>query len=180
MKINLKPEYLITNPEKLNLDCAIVLNGEDFNPPHVGLLLGNEYYSCTVNGLKLGFSFTQFCQILSRKEQKFVIFNTSLNLDKKLVESVFVEYQNLGVEHSCFKPVKACFELVKNKPLNTEFAYELIEFLLKENNITETYHFGFDSHTLQLEIPRYNRQDVINCINNAKIESERKIKTAVH
>ena len=36
MKINLKPEYLITNPEKLNLDCAIVLNSEDFNPPHVG------------------------------------------------------------------------------------------------------------------------------------------------
>ena len=73
MKINLKPEYLITNPEKLNLDCAIVLNSEDFNPPHVGLLLGNKYYSCTVNGLKLGFSFTQFFQILTRKKQKVVI-----------------------------------------------------------------------------------------------------------
>ena len=55
MKINLIPEYLITNPEKLNLDRAIVLNSEDFNPPHVGLLLGNKYYSSTVNGLKLGF-----------------------------------------------------------------------------------------------------------------------------
>ena len=83
MKINLKPDFLITKPEKLDLDCAIVLNGEDFNPPHVGLLLGNKYYSCTVNRLKLGFSFTQFFQILSRKKQKVIIFNTSLNLDKK-------------------------------------------------------------------------------------------------
>ena len=70
MTINLKPDFLITKPEKLDLDCAIVLNGEDFNPPHVGLLLGNKYYSCTVNGLKLGFSFTQFCKILSRKKTK--------------------------------------------------------------------------------------------------------------
>lgn len=180
MKINLNPEYLITNPEKLNLDCAIVLNSEDFNPPHVGLLLGNKYYSCTVNGLKLGFSFTQFFQLLTRKKQKVVIFNTSLSLNKKIVESVFVQYQNLGVEYSCFKPLKTCVELVKSKSLHAEFVYELIEILLKENNIADTYHFGFDSNTLLLEIPRYNRQDVINCINNAKIESKRKIKTAVH
>ena len=103
-----------------------------------------------------------------------------MSLNKKLVESVFVQYQNLGVEYSCFKPLKTCVELVKNKSLNAEFVYELIELLLEENNITETYHFGFDSNTLLLEIPRYNRQDVINCINNAKIESKRKIKTAVH
>ena len=45
MTINLKPNFLITKPEKLDLDCAIVLNGEDFNPPHVGLLLGNKYYA---------------------------------------------------------------------------------------------------------------------------------------
>ncbi len=180
MIINLKPEFLITNPEKLNLDCAIVLNGEDFNPPHVGLLLGNKYYSCTVNGLKLGFPFNQLCQILSRKKQKVVIFETSLYLDEKIVESVFVEFQNLGNEHSCYKPIKTCFELVKNKSLNTEFVYELLALLSVENNIIDTYHFGFDSNTLLLEIPRYNRQDVINCINNAKIELEHKIKTAVH
>ena len=182
MKINLKPEFLITNPEKLNLDCAIVINGEDFNPPHVGLLLGKKYYSCTVNGLKLGFSFSQICQILSKKKQKVVIFNTSLILDKKIVESVFTEYQNLGVEYSCYKPLKRCFELVKNRSLNAEFVYELIELLVVENNITATYHFGFDgaSNTQLVEIPRYNKQDVINCINNAKIELERKIKTAVH
>lgn len=182
MTINLKPDFLITKPEKLDLDCAIVLNGEDFNPPHVGLLLGNKYYSCTVNGLKLGVSFTQFCQILSRKKQKVVIFNTSLNLDKKLVESVFVEYQNLGVDYSCYKPLKMCFELVKNKPINAEFVYELIELLTVENNITATYHFGFDliSNNKPVEIPRYNKQDVVNCINNAKIELERKIKTAVY
>ena len=100
MIIHLKPEFSITNPEKLNLDFAIVLNGEDFNPPHVGLLIGNKYYSCTVSGLKLGFSFIQLCQILSKKKQKVIIFNTSLIMDKSLVESVFVKYQNLGVEHS--------------------------------------------------------------------------------
>ena len=72
MTINLKPDFLITKPEKLDLNCAIVLNGEDFNPPHVGLLLGNKYYSCTVNGLKLGFSFTQFFQILSRKNKRLL------------------------------------------------------------------------------------------------------------
>ena len=182
MKINLKPEFLITNPEKLNLDCAIVINGEDFNPPHVGLLLEKKYYSCTVNGLKLGFSFSQFCQILSRKKQKAVVFNTSLNLDKNLVESVFIEYQNLSVDYSCYKPLKKCFELVKNRSLNADFVYDLIELLSVENNITATYHFGFDdfSNTQLVEIPRYNKQDVVNCINNAKIELERKIKTAVH
>ena len=182
MKINLKPEFLITNPEKLNLDCAIVINGEDFNPPHVGLLLGKKYYSCSVNGLKLGFSFSQFCQILSRKKQKAVVFNTSLNLDKNLVESVFIEYQNLSVDYSCYKPLKKCFELVKNRSLNADFVYDLIELLSVENNITATYHFGFDdfSNTQIVEIPRYNKQDVVNCINNAKIELERKIKTAVH
>ena len=182
MKINLKPEFLITNPEKLNLDCAIVINGEDFNPPHVGLLLGKKYYSCTVNGLKLGFSFSQFCQILSRKKQKAVVFNTSLNLDKNLVESVFIEYQNLSVDYSCYKPLKKCFELVKNRSLNADFVYDLIELLSVENNIAATYHFGFDdfSNTQIVEIPRYNKQDVVNCINNAKIELERKIKTAVH
>jgi len=182
MKINLKPEFLITNPEKLNLDCAIVINGEDFNPPHVGLLLGKKYYSCTVNGLKLGFSFSQFCQILSRKKQKAVVFNTSLNLDKNLVESVFIEYQNLSVDYSCYKPLKKCFELVKNRSLNADFVYDLIELLSVENNITATYHFGFDdfSNTQIVEIPRYNKQDVVNCINNAKIELERKIKTAVY
>ena len=182
MTINLKPDFLITKPEKLDLDCAIVLNGEDFNPPHVGLLLGNKYYSCTVNGLKLGVSFTQFCQILSRKKQKVVIFSTSLNLDKKLVESVFKEYQNLGAEYSCYKPIKTCFEIVKNKSLNAEFVYELIELLSVENNITATYHFGFDDfpNTQLVEIPRYNKQDVVNCINNAKIELQRKIKTAIH
>ena len=95
MTINLKPEFLITNPEKLNLDCAIVLTGEDFNPPHVGLLIGNKYYSCTVSGLKLGFSFIQLCQILSKKKQKVIIFNTSLIMDKSLVESVFVKYLQL-------------------------------------------------------------------------------------
>ena len=182
MKINLKPEFLITNPEKLNLDCAIVINGEDFNPPHVGLLLEKKYYSCTVNGLKLGFSFSQFCQILSRKKQKVVVFNTTVNFDKKLVESVFTECQDLGAEYSCYKPLKTCFELVKNRSLNAEFVYELIELLSVENNITATYHFGFDdfSNTQLVEIPRYNKQDVVNCINNAKIELERKIKTAVH
>ena len=94
MKINLKPEFLIAKPEKLNLDCAIVINGEDFNPPHVGLLLGKKYYSCTVNGLKLDFSFSQFCQILSKKKQKVVIFNTSLILDKKIVEELFQRFKN--------------------------------------------------------------------------------------
>ena len=182
MKINLKPEFLITNPEKLNFDCAIVINGEDFNPPHVGLLLGKKYHSCTVNGLKLGFSFSQFCQILSRKKQKVVVFNTSLNLDKNLVESVFIKYKNLSVDYSCYKPLKKCFELVKNRSLNADFVYDLIELLSVENNITATYHFGFDdfSNTQIVEIPRYNKQDVVNCINNAKIELERKIKTAVH
>ena len=182
MKINLKPEFLITNPEKLNFDCAIVINGEDFNPPHVGLLLGKKYYSCTVNGLKLGFSFSQFCQILSRKKQKVVVFNTSLNLDKNLVESVFIKYKNLSVDYSCYKPLKKCFELVKNRSLNADFVYDLIELLSVENNITATYHFGFDdfSNTQLVEIPRYNKQDIVNCINNAKIELERKIKTTVH
>ena len=180
MTINLKPEFLITNPEKLNLDCAIVLTGEDFNPPHVGLLIGNKYYSCTVSGLKLGFSFIQLCQILSKKKQKVIIFNTSLIMDKSLVESVFVKYQNLGVEHSCYKPVKTCFELVRNKSLNAEFVYELIELLKAENNIIATYHFGFDFilNNRLIKIPRYKRQDVIKCINNAKIERNHKIKTA--
>ena len=180
MTINLKPEFLITNPEKLNLDCAIVLTGEDFNPPHVGLLIGNKYYSCNVSGLKLGFSFIQLCQILSKKKQKVIIFNTSLIMDKSLVESVFVKYQNLGVEHSCYKPLKTCFELVKNKSLNAEFVYELIEFLKAENNIIATYHFGFDFilNNRLIKIPRYKRQDVIKCINNAKIERNHKIKTA--
>ena len=56
MTINLKPDFLITKPEKLDLDCAIVLNGEDFNPPHVGLLLGNKirslFYSILSNFIK--------------------------------------------------------------------------------------------------------------------------------
>ena len=182
MTINLKPEFLITNPEKLDLDCAIVLNGEDFNPPHVGLLIGNKYYSCTVSGLKLGFSFNQLCQIFSKKKQKVIIFNTSLILDERLVESVFVKYQNLGVEHSCYKPLKTCFELVKNKSLNAEFVYELIELLKAEQNITAIYHFGFDyiSNNFLIKIPRYKRQDVIKCINNAKIERNHKIKTAAY
>ena len=74
MTINLKPDFLITKPEKLDLNCAIVLNGEDFNPPHVGLLLGNKYYSCSVNGLKLGVSFTQFCQ----EKNKRLLFSIHL------------------------------------------------------------------------------------------------------
>ena len=101
-------------------------------------------------------------------------------MDKKLVESVFVEYQNLGVDYSCYKPLKMCFEFVRNKPINAEFVYELIELLSVENNITATYHFGFDliSNNKPVEIPRYNKQDVGNCINNAKIERNHKIKTA--
>ena len=107
-----------------------------------------------------------------------------LNLDffLQLKKISFVEYQNLGVDYSCYKPLKICFELVKNKPINAKFVYELIELLTVENNITATYHFGFDliSNDKLVEIPRYNKQDVVNCINNAKIELERKIKTAVY
>ena len=72
MTINLKPEFLITNPEKLNLDCAIVLTGEDFNPPHVGLLIGNKYYSCTVSGLKLGFSLFNFVKFYLKKNKRLL------------------------------------------------------------------------------------------------------------
>ena len=53
MRIDLYSDKVF-KPNKLALiKSAIVLNGSDFNPPHVGLLLNNMYFSSTANGLKI-------------------------------------------------------------------------------------------------------------------------------
>ena len=77
MRIDLYSDKVF-KPNKLALiKSAIVLNGLDFNPPHVGLLLNNMYFSSTANGLKINVPFEHIFNAFKRRKHKVIIASTN-------------------------------------------------------------------------------------------------------
>ena len=89
MKIDLYRDKVLKLNKLSLIKSAIVLNGSDFNPPHVGLLLNNMYFSSTANGLKINVPFEHIFNAFKRRKHKVIIASTNVNIDLPLALEIF-------------------------------------------------------------------------------------------
>ena len=70
---------------KASLDSlnAVVLSGRDFFPPHIGLVVSGQYFSCTAKGVKLVIPFPLMLQTFKRKKYKLIFAHLNLAIPHK-------------------------------------------------------------------------------------------------
>ena len=133
MRIDLYGDKVFKPNNLALIKSAIVLNGSDFNPQHVGLLLNNKYFSSTANGLKINVPFEHIFNAFKRRKHKVIIASTNINIDLPLALEIFKQHDFLGVNYSCYKPVKVCFEKSLNTIFDATYVYQLLPILVNRN-----------------------------------------------
>ena len=182
MKIDLYSDKVFT-PNKLALiKSAIVLNGSDFNPPHVGLLLNNMYFSSTANGLKINVPFEHIFNAFKRRKHKVIIASTNINIDLPLALEIFKQHDFLGVNYSCYKPVKVYFEKSLNTLFDATYVYQLLPILVNQHILLDFHHHGFnvEGHKKSIVLPRYSEKEILNCIDKERSHFDRNAEISVH
>ena len=155
----------ITN-QLAKITNSIVLSGSNFHPPHIGLAISGQYFSCSANKVKAGISFQKLFNNIKRKNFKIIIAELNFRPDYSLAKEVFESYGVLNENKTCLSPVKKTIEATLNKKITSDFVFELLPFLDQENLIKNYSHFGLDDEIVddQFQLLEYSQTDIQSCI----------------
>jgi hypothetical protein len=131
---------------------SIVLSGSNLYPPHIGLAISGQYFSCSANKVKTGISFQRVFNNIKRRNYKIIIAELNFIPDYLTAEQVFTNYGVLNHNKTCLIPVKKTIEICIDKKISSHFVYELLPILEQENLIKNYSHFGLDDKIVKNEI----------------------------
>lgn len=123
-------------------------------PPHVGLSVGDMFFSLKSNG-RDELPIIKLIQLIDKKEIKSIVLNLRVNIILSEVRRVFSLYDRaFSVKTSCLAPIKEVLNISEN-------VIKLSELLshLNDNNILSEYH-GFNVTESELGILSYGPEDI--------------------
>ncbi len=123
-------------------------------PPHVGLSVGDVFFSLKSNG-RDELPTNRLIQLIDKKGIKSIVLNIEVNTSFSEVRRVFSSYDRAcSVKTSCLAPIKEVLNISKN-------VIKLSELLshLNDNNMMSEYH-GFNVTESELGILSYGPEDI--------------------
>ena len=123
-------------------------------PPHVGLSVGDMFFSLKSNG-RDEIPIIKLIQLIDKKEIKSIVLNLRINISLSEVRRVFSSYDRaFSVKTSCLAPIKELLNISEN-------VIKLSELLshLNDNNIMSEYN-GFNVTESELVILSYGPVDI--------------------
>ena len=128
-------------------------------PPHVGLSVGDVFFSLKSNG-RDEIPVNKVIQIIEKKNIKCIVLNLKFNLNIREVRSIFGTYDHaFSAQTSCLAPIKEVLNISKNVIKLSE----LLSHLNDRNKISE-YH-GFNVTKSELGILSYGPEDIEKRLN---------------
>ena len=154
---------------------AVVLSGRDFFPPHIGLVVSGQYFSCTAKGVKLGIPFPLMFQTFKRKKFKLVFAHLNVAIPQKNAVKEFTDYGKLEHGKTCLFPVKNTIENATAKTFKARFVFELLPLLKKEEILTHYSHYRLEESIVadSFILPTYSRKEIQTCINEIQLVDEK-------
>ena len=123
-------------------------------PPHVGLSVGDMFFSLKSNG-RDEIPIIKLIQLIDKKEIKSVVLNLRVNIFLSEVRRVFSLYDRaFSVKTSCLAPIKEVLNISDNVTKLSELLSHL-----NDNNILSEYH-GFNVTESELGILSYGPEDI--------------------
>jgi len=154
---------------------AIVLSGRDFFPPHIGLVVSGQYFSCTAKGVKLGIPFPLMFQTFKRKKFKLIFAHLNVTILQENVVKEFTDYGKLERGKTCLFPVKNTIEHATAKTFKAGFVFELLPLLKKEEILTHYSHYRLEESIVadSFNLPTYSSKEIQTCINEIQLADEK-------
>ena len=123
-------------------------------PPHVGLSVGDMFFSLKSNG-RDEIPIIKLIQLIDKKEIKSVVLNLRVNIFLSEVRRVFSLYDRaFSVKTSCLAPIKEVLNISENVTKLSELLSHL-----NDNNILSEY-YGFNVTESELGILSYGPEDI--------------------
>jgi hypothetical protein len=172
MKILIKKEFNNQLSQNTN---AIVLSGKNFVPPHIGLIISGQYFSCSANKVKTGLPFEKVFNNFKRSGYKLIIAELNFQPSKKLAIDIFKNHGLLINGKTCLYPVKNTIEKFLDKKFDADFVYEFLPTLEKNGFIKQYLHFGLNEQIQKnhFELIKYSKEEILNCIKELQFSNDK-------
>jgi len=135
-------------------DLSIWVFHIDKIPPHVGLSVGNMFFSLKSNG-RDELPVNKLIEIVEKKNIKSVVLNLRFSIELDEVRRIFSSYERAcSVQKSCLAPIKEVLNISEN-------VLKLSDLLshLSDGNMINEYH-GFNVTESELGILSYGPEDI--------------------
>ncbi|MBL17809.1 MAG: hypothetical protein CL848_02895 [Crocinitomicaceae bacterium] len=150
---------------------GIVLSGNNFIPPHLGLVISGNYFSCSANSVKTNVPFSRIFNKLKRRNHKLLIAELDIPISIQKSREIFNDYGVLCDDKTCLGPVKKTIEFHLNQNFKSNFIFELLP-VLEEKRIIKSYlQFNLDAYISNngFNLPTYTKEEVLDCIRELQI-----------
>lgn len=145
-------------------------------PPHLGIITNGKLFDISMKGPNIAIPVKDFYHTVLKRKTEVVFIelykpNNSYHLENEIANLVKY-YNNVSVEVSCLMPIKDFLSTIYNHQefQNACFIFELLPILNKHHIIKSISQLGLDKKLKNsiLEISKYIKKDVENCINALK------------
>lgn len=125
-------------------------------PPHVGVSIGNEFYSLKANGKDEGVKLDKLVSLLTQKQIAAFSVKLSIELNREDLISSFGRYSTtVPGRISCLEPIKRVLKIENASKLS-----ELLEELSVADKIIEVA--GYNTHPELKGVLAYSVDDIYN------------------
>lgn len=159
------------NPFKERSDdrSFILIQNTDQIPPHISLVVDGNYFSVSVSGVKAGVDFQSVLKNIQVKNIPCLILEISeIKFSSEAIAEIFNHYGRLDKpEKSCLFPIIDLLNRAYGLIHESEFVFELIRELEKNENLTGVFHLNLETKMKDdsFLFPEYRREDIRFCID---------------
>lgn len=158
-----------------NKACYLIIQNVNNIPPHIGLILKNNYYSTAVSGVKTGVPSEIILKNIHAKNIPTLFIQLKeIVVMEPLANSIFNNYGPLNSsDKSCLFPIISLFNNALNLNLKAEFLFELLPELEKLDLLDKSFSVNLSLENNKFELKNYSREDINFCISelNGKLIS---------
>lgn len=154
-------EYLIENIKPfsgLDSDSVyLILFHADKQPPHLGMISGNQYFSLRYDKLQLAVEPKPILKTVNQKKIPCLIFEVEKT--KENIFDVFQAYESID-SISCLFPIREYFYPQNHQDI--ELIFDLLDKLKRDQKIIATYSLNLKVDSGLYAMKRYSSEDVQN------------------
>lgn len=166
----LRIEHISPRKDSLNEGSFLLIQHTDRIPPHISLVHDGKYYSVSVSGVRAAVDFSSVEKNgLTKKIKTLIIELESIRFTEEAIALVFEEYGRLDdPQKSCLFPVIEVLNRSYGLLFESEFVFELIRELEKNQKIKNVQHWNMESvlNNNVFYFPVYGRKDIGFCISS--------------
>lgn len=161
---NINPFFENTNDRSF-----ILIQNTDQVPPHISLVVDGNYFSVSVSGVKTEVDFQSVLKNIQMKNIPCLILEiTKIKFSSEAISDIFNHYGRLDKpEKSCLFPIIDLLNRAYGLIHESEFVFELIKELEKNNNLIGVFHLNLESKLKENSFlfSKYQREDIRFCID---------------